>query len=69
MSARTDGTHNLLDISMTVSRISQEMEYCAVMPDVESMQWKLYLSHIAFQPVHDIRLFPQTLFGDNQRRH
>ena len=68
MPARANCTHDLFDISMAVSRIIQEMDHGTVMPDVEPAYGQLCTSNVAFHPVHNIRMFPQTLLCDSKRR-
>lgn len=44
-----------------------KMEHCTVMPNVESVHGKLCTGNIAFYPVNNIRMFPQTLPCNSKR--
>src|SRR3989338_3699986 len=68
MTARANCTHDPLDISMAISRVSQEMEHRAVVPNIEPVYGKLCAGNIAFHPVHVIRMLAQTLLCDSKRR-
>lgn len=48
--------HDLRHISMAVSRIGKEMEHGAVVPDVEPAHEEVHTRHIAFHPMHGMRI-------------
>ena len=57
MTTRANCSHNHLNISMSVSRISQKMKHSTVMPNVESVNRKLCTSNVTFHPVHTVSMF------------